>query len=682
MASLWAVAVLCLLMPVAYFASIGAIGWLEFAYYSRWAPAPGTIRGIGLLMAWIIPGFVGLVLVLFLLKPLFAPRPRPPRAVELDPVAEPELFEAVRALCAAIGVQAPVAIEISHEPNAWVRFDDGLGAFLAGRKRLAIGLPLVAGMDVRQFVGVLAHEFGHFAQGGGMRSASLVHRVNRWLESRAYEPDAWDERLARWGENSPLLPVSVAILVAQACLWLTRGLLRLLFHASLWISGRLSQEMEFDADRYEASVSGSAVFRESALRLRGLARACDEVADANHRAWREGRLVADLPAAAIARMSQWGPEVWDELALGLRNDEVTRYWASHPADQARIANAEALAAPGLVHDVRPAHVLFRDLPALSRRVTEHFYSELGLEVDRRNLIEVDALLGLNRIDPGLELSWRRWSNGMLGDVPLMSPRVAALAPYAGLGWQDCVDELRRMAPEAGGLWQRLARRRAERRDATLWIALIDLDVDFVLPDGRAPDPVELRTVHAAGAATDTPDARLATRILALFARRLQHATAAAGPAQAMRLRAGLDLLQALRDASPAVLDGQDEREALLRLQCGIPAENHALRAAAQERADARLARDLALLERLDAIVLDGGQHLGKRLRSRFGHLSAAAGNVWGQLEAMLPLEDVFLQVYRTELAALGALALDVETAQGIRPIRLVEFDRAPAAVPA
>ena len=53
-------------------------------------------------------------------------------------------------------------------------------------------------MSARQLVGVLAHEFGHFAQQGGMRAAVLIHGVNRWLESRAYHPDAWDERRRGW----------------------------------------------------------------------------------------------------------------------------------------------------------------------------------------------------------------------------------------------------------------------------------------------------------------------------------------------------------------------------------------------------------------------------------------------------------------------------------------------------
>ena len=54
---------------------------------------------------------------------------------------------------------------------------------------LTIGLPLVAGLSIREFGGVLAHEFGHFAQGGGMRLTALVRFVNGWFARVVYERD-------------------------------------------------------------------------------------------------------------------------------------------------------------------------------------------------------------------------------------------------------------------------------------------------------------------------------------------------------------------------------------------------------------------------------------------------------------------------------------------------------------
>ena len=66
---------------------------------------------------------------------------------------------------------------------------------------LTIGLPLVAGLSAREFAGVLAHEFGHFAQGGGLRLTGIVRGVNAWFGRVVYERDEWDVKLERWARD-------------------------------------------------------------------------------------------------------------------------------------------------------------------------------------------------------------------------------------------------------------------------------------------------------------------------------------------------------------------------------------------------------------------------------------------------------------------------------------------------
>lgn len=676
LASLWAVTFLCALMPLLYLGLIGGIAWLEYVHYTQWLPLEGRRSVMLHLAAWTLPGFVGAVLMAFLLKPLVAPRRKPPQSLRLAPGAEPDLTVVVNGLCAAIGIRPPVAIEISHEANAWVQFEHGLSGMLRGRKVLTIGLPLVAGMNVRQFVGVLAHEFGHFAQGGGMRSAFFINRVNQWLYSRGYQDDEWDDRLEDWEEPGGW--IGFVALVAQLSLAVTRTLMRAMFQLSFRSSRRLSQEMEFDADRYEAMVAGSACFRETALRLRAIALAVNQAGTLNRAAWREGKLVADLPAAAVARLGRWEASDWEHVALELQGADETHYWDSHPADQARIANAEALRAPGLVLDERPATLLFADFPALSRRVTGHYYGESGLEFGPRNLIEVEQLLGLNRLNGTLAATWKRYSNDMLGDVPLLSPKDAELLAVSKLDWQETVDELRRLSPDASGLWQRLARLRERGAAAMVWVTLIDLDMDFEMPDGTEPDAVRLRTEHAAGAARDTPDHRLADRILALFARRLQHALHAASGDESTAMASRLQLLQTLHDRSPRLLALAQTRQALLRLHAGTPAANQRLRQWTQERALQYRGDTQQLLELCDATVLASGESLGKTLRNRCGHLSTAGDDPLRFLQVTAPLEDAFLHLYRTTLAELAEAADRAESAAGIRPIRLVNFAPRPA----
>lgn len=67
-----------------------------------------------------------------------------------------------------------------------------------------IGMPLVAGLDMRQFAGVLAHEFGHFSQGVGMRLTYIIRSISHWFTRVVYERDSWDEWLARSTDNLDL----------------------------------------------------------------------------------------------------------------------------------------------------------------------------------------------------------------------------------------------------------------------------------------------------------------------------------------------------------------------------------------------------------------------------------------------------------------------------------------------
>ncbi len=52
--------------------------------------------------------------------------------------------------------------------NASAGLRRGLLSLFSHDLVLTIGLPLVQGLSLREFTAVLAHEFGHFRQGGGM----------------------------------------------------------------------------------------------------------------------------------------------------------------------------------------------------------------------------------------------------------------------------------------------------------------------------------------------------------------------------------------------------------------------------------------------------------------------------------------------------------------------------------
>ncbi|MGJ4728302.1 M48 family metalloprotease [Luteimonas sp. SDU101] len=669
---LWLVALLSCLVPVVYFALVAALAWLGYAYYTEWAPR--TISGWAMI-AWTVPGFVLGVLILFLLKPLFAPRAKTPDAVRL-PEGESAFRAAVISLCRAVGVAPPREIYLSHSVNAWVQFSAGPAGLVGGARTLTIGLPLVAGMTARQLVGVLAHEFGHFAQGGGMRAAHVINHVNRWLESRAYHRDEWDERLQRWlddgegGDGGNLFHLMCG--VAQFCLGLTRVFLRGLFQLSFRMSRRLSQEMEFDADRYEVAVAGSDSFADTALRLRALAQAMHEVETLNRKAWREGGLVDDLPAAAALRMGQWGAQDWQAVERLLDNDDETRFWDSHPADQARITNAISHPAAGMFVDERPAAELFADFPALCRDVTAHYYREMDLEFGARNLLAPAQLLGMGQLPEELAQAWKRFANGLLGTVPLLDPVEGTLLPAAGFAWQGCVDELRRLGPDASSLWPRLDRARTRADELELWVRLVDLGVDFSMPDGSEPDPGALREQLGRCRNDASADRKLAARILALFARRFQLAAAAMAGSSQARAHAALALLQQLHGAWPRLERLTSEGRVCLRLQSGMSRDADTLRVRVFAMAEQYRREFDALLEQLDGVALADGATLGRHLRGRCGRMSSAGGDPFAFIHVTAPAEDAFLELYRRELAELALLADAAEREHGIRPIRLFQ----------
>ena len=85
---------------------------------------------------------------------------------------------------------------------------------------LTVGLPFVAGLTLKEFAGLLAHEFGHFTQASGMRVSLLIRMVNYWFARVVYERDAWDQALAEWskGGNGYLMALAG---ITRLAVWLT-----------------------------------------------------------------------------------------------------------------------------------------------------------------------------------------------------------------------------------------------------------------------------------------------------------------------------------------------------------------------------------------------------------------------------------------------------------------------------
>lgn len=89
-----------------------------------------------------------------------------PHGVAITQQEQPELWEQVRAAAEVTGERPPDELYLVAEVNAGVAEQSRLLGLLPGRRRMLLGLPLLAGMTVPRLRAVLAHEFGHYGHLG------------------------------------------------------------------------------------------------------------------------------------------------------------------------------------------------------------------------------------------------------------------------------------------------------------------------------------------------------------------------------------------------------------------------------------------------------------------------------------------------------------------------------------
>src|SRR6185437_1952057 len=369
--------VVMILLPACYAGLIalvvGLLG-LHAVYSVRlFGVVRGGRSGVVALLLYLGPLAAGAILVFFMVKPFFAKPAKRFKPRSLDRRGDPLLFAFVERLCDVVGAPYPTRIDVDCQVNASASFRRGLWSLFSDDLVLTLGLPLAAGLDLRQFAGVLAHEFGHFSQGTAMRFSFLVRSISFWFTRVVYERDAWDVQLIVWSRQLDIR-LGLIVYLARGCIWLTRKALWVLMMLGHLVSGFLLRQMEFDADRYEARLAGSDCFARTARQLalldtatRGAFADLDEFR-------REGRLADDLPRLIAANAEQLPPNILAQIDERLVEHE-TGLFDTHPCDRDRIANARALHAPGLFHRQSPATVLFGDFAALCRTSTFDFYRQ-------------------------------------------------------------------------------------------------------------------------------------------------------------------------------------------------------------------------------------------------------------------------------------------------------------------
>lgn len=347
------------------------------------------------LVLYILPIIAGVVLLLFMIKPVVTRKTRTSIPLNLRREDEPVLFEFVHRPCRALGAPTPSRIDVMLDVNASAGFRKGFVSMLRRDLVLSIGLPLAAGLDVRQFSGILAHELGHFSQGSAMRLNYVIRSINIWFARAVYGRDKWDYQLRAISRRGNHYLIQGGAMLIRAMVTFTRGILWCLMHIGTAASAAMSRQMEFDADRYQCRVAGSRGFGENFERLAYMSYAVNLATSDLAKAWRERRLCDDLIALIREHDTQMPAQVRQEVLQGVSKRKA-RWFDSHPSDARRIASAAKEPAKGLIQIEAPATVLFKDFSELSRIATMLYYkSVIGPAFKPQRLVKTETLVQSN-----------------------------------------------------------------------------------------------------------------------------------------------------------------------------------------------------------------------------------------------------------------------------------------------
>jgi hypothetical protein len=378
--------VAALAMPAVYAALVVVLGWGLFRVADSWVAwaktASGGAMAAGLRTGLLVVGMgMGLLVLGSLLRPFVVRSRRRRSGLALNPVSEPLLFAFVHMVCDAVGVSRPARVEVDCRMNASVRFR-GEGVWRgADDWVLTLGLPLVAGLSLPAFAGVLAHELGHFGQGWAMRACWVIRGLNEWLE-RAAGQSGVDGVLDRWSGDRATGVHHAVLGLLRLGLGLSNLVVGSVVAVGRLVNRQLLRQMEWDADRVQIQLVGSDVFEATFRRLTVLAEVRRDAYRQLGLDHAQGRaLPEDLPGALV-RLADAVPEEkierWCERRLARSED----FMDAHPSDASRLEQARSMAALGVFRHGREARALFSNFEVLSRQATAlHYREDLRLPVE-------------------------------------------------------------------------------------------------------------------------------------------------------------------------------------------------------------------------------------------------------------------------------------------------------------
>lgn len=199
--------------------------------------------------------FIGIVAFIFLVKGFFkTPRYEKDLQVEVTKKDHPKLIAFIQRVCEETGAEEPNRIYLVPDVNAGVRMKTSfINIVSPPKKDLVIGLGLINCLNLSEFKAVMAHEFGHFTQGGFLDAYTNV--VGRIMVDMVNGED-WFDDIVNWMKNQGSIFAVVGVFIG-GILWMFRTILNAALNMLAFQRTNIAREGEFHADLVAASLAGS-----------------------------------------------------------------------------------------------------------------------------------------------------------------------------------------------------------------------------------------------------------------------------------------------------------------------------------------------------------------------------------------------------------------------------------------
>ncbi len=381
-------AVVMILLPIIYLALIALTGYGTYFYATNVYFLDDVRPGWLALLLYLTPIISGIILLYYMIKPLFLRSGITMQGINLKPEEGESFIQLVNELCQLIRAPVPTEIVLNCDVNASASFRKGIIGIIKNELHLTVGIPLIYTLNIRQLSGVLAHELGHFSQGAGMRLSYIVRSINYWFFKTVAEGDRLRASLA---DKTSKVDIRIALILVISRFFITisQMIIHKLMQAGHLVSSYLLRQMEYDADYYEIQIAGTQSFIETSEIISLAAHAqlvSNQYLDLTYE---KSQLPLDYNEYIFTKYKNLPAKVKKEM-LEESKKLTTEKFDTHPSWNDRIEVAKELNMKGVIQNNHEAQTLFHNFDRLSKEITLKMYQQNpDFKTESVSLIQTD-----------------------------------------------------------------------------------------------------------------------------------------------------------------------------------------------------------------------------------------------------------------------------------------------------